>query len=207
MHLIFTRLICLVLGPLLLDVSPSVCHSAASALHTLISKGEHQTTKLAIENDILTPLAALLKQIPSQWKPHKDPGNKIDTFTATFIETISTLNVLSENSHAAVDRIHRENIVPMLVQFLDVTTYGSDVVTTVVQLLSTITEDQGETDYTDLLRKEIITKFLDVQESSFLLKTLSITILLNLNNHLLNSGIDIVLIFLRFFQSINWFHT
>ncbi|XP_057379053.1 HEAT repeat-containing protein 3-like [Daphnia carinata] len=176
-----------VLGPLLLDTSASVCHSAASALHTIVSKGGDQAVKLAIEHDILTPLTALLKRIPAQWKPHQAPGDKLDTSTATFIETVGTLSVLSESSSLAVDRMHRENVVSMLISYLDVNVYGLDVVTTVVQFLSTVTEDQGDTDYTDLLRKEAVSKFLAGKESSPLLRTLSLMILLNLNHQQLNS--------------------
>lgn len=176
-----------VLGPLLLDTSASVCHSAASALHTIVSKGGDQAIKLAIEHDILTPLTALLKRIPAQWKPHQAPGDKLDTSTATFIETVGTLNVLSECSSLAVDRMHRENVVSMLISYLDVNEYGLDVVTTVVQFLSTVTEDQGDTDYTEVLRKEVISKFLAGKESSPLLRTLSLLILLNLNHQQLNS--------------------
>ena len=84
--------------------------------------------------------------------------------------------------------MHRDNIVSMLMSYLDVNAYGLDVVTTVVQFLSTVTEDQGDTDYTETLRKEIISKFLDVKESSPLLRTLSLVILLNLNHQQLNSG-------------------
>lgn len=178
----------------MLDVSPSVCHSAASALHTIISKGGDKAIKLATEHDILTPLVALLKKIPSQWKPHASPGEKIDTSTATLIETVNTLNILSESSPLAVDRIHRENVVPMLIGYLDLTTYGLDVVTTVTHFLSTVTEDQGNTDYTDFLRKEVASKFLDVEDSNPLLKSLSLMILLNLNHHQLNSGTCILFI-------------
>lgn len=171
-----------------MDTSASVCHSAASALHTIISKGGDQAIKLAIEHDILTPLTTLLKRIPSQWKPHQAPGDKLDTSTATFIETVGTLNVLSESSTLAVDRMHRENIVSMLISYLDINTYGYDVVTTVVQFLSTVTEDQGDTDYTEVLRKEVISKLLHGKEPSPLLRTLSLMILLNLNHQQLNSG-------------------
>lgn len=177
-----------VLGPLLLDTSPSVCHSAASALHTIVSRGGDQAIKLATDHDILTPLIALLKKIPSQWKPHRAPGDKIDTSTATFIETVGTLNVLSESSTLAVDRVHRENIVSILIGYLDVTTYGLDVVSTVAQLLCTVTEDQGDTDYSERLKTEVLSKFLDVKNSNPLLKTLSLMILLNLNHQQLNSG-------------------
>lgn len=172
-----------------MDTSPTVCRSAASALHTLTSKGGDQAIKLATEHDILTPLIALLKTIPSQWKPHVDPKDKIDTATATFIETVSLLNILAESSALAVDRLHRENIVTTLIAYLDFKTYGTDVSTTVAQLLSTITEDQGDTDYAQLLKKEIMSKIIDVKETSLLLKTFSIMILLNINNQLLNQGI------------------
>ncbi len=84
--------------------------------------------------------------------------------------------------------MHREKIVSLLIGYLDVATYGLDVVSTVVQFLSTVTEDQGDTDYSELLKKEVISKFLNVKDSSPLLKTLSLMILLNLNHQQLNSG-------------------
>ena len=96
-----------VLGPLLLDTSPSVCHSASSALHSIISSGGDDVIKLATEHDILTPLVTLLKKIPSQWKPVADPGAKIDTATATFVEVVGILSFLSESSTLAVDRMHK----------------------------------------------------------------------------------------------------
>ena len=172
-----------------MDSSSTVCHSAAAALHILTLKGGDQAVKLAIEHDILTPLIALLKKIPSNWKPLQTPANKMNTSEATFIETVRALNVLAEGSSAAVDRIQRENLVEMLVGFLDVKVYGSDLVDSVAQMLATVTEDQGDAaGYADVLRKAITEKLLCETECSHLLKNLSLIILLNLNNQQINSG-------------------
>ena len=83
---------------------------------------------------------------------------------------------------AAVDRLHRENMVSFLIRYLDVSVYGSDLVSVVAQCLSTITEDQGESDYCESLRREICSHLIDGNLATPLLKTLGVGILLNLSH-------------------------
>lgn len=142
---------------------------------------------MALEDDILTPIVALLKKYDTCWKPKKEVNNKINTKKATFIEAVATLWILSDSSSTAVDRLHRESIVPFLIQYLDVSVYGSDLVSVVAQCLSTVTEDQGETDYSSFLKEKICSNLM-AQTSSSLLKTLGAGILLNLNNRAIGSG-------------------
>ena len=169
-----------------MDRSPSVCHSASSALCSLISAGGDEIIQQALHQDILTPLIALVKRIPLEWKP-KQPSDNIDTSAATFIETVRTLTVLSESSSESVDRLHQEKVVSMLIRYLDSEKYGSDLVVTVSRFLSIVTEDQGDTDYSDVLKPKIIL-LLENPESSLLLKSLAIGILLNLNHQCYNNG-------------------
>lgn len=177
----------IVLGPLLLDTSPSVCHSASSALCSLISVGGDEIIQQALHQDILTPLIALMKKVPSEWIPNQQASDHIDTSVATFIETVRTLTVLSESSSESVDRLHQEKVVSMLINYLDLTKYGSDLVATVSRFLSIVTEDQGDTDYVDVLKTKIIL-LLETPESNLLLKSLGVGILLNLNHQCYNNG-------------------
>ena len=178
------------LGPLLLDFNHSVCHSAASALHSLIQIGGDPAIKLAIDHDVLTPLLTLLQRIPSTWKPRSESGEKIDTATATFIEAVSSLSILSESSSVAVDRIHREKVISILIKFIDSKSYSVEVASAVAQLLSTVTEDQGDSDYAPVLKHEVTSKIMADDQSSLLLRALGAMILLNLNGQSFNAGIN-----------------
>ena len=175
------------MGPLLLDTSPSVCHSASSALYSLISVGGDEIIQQALHQDILTPLIALLKRVPPEWIPNQPASNKVDTSVATFTETVRTLTILSESSSESVDRLHHEKVVSMLVNYLDLKKYGTDFVVTVSRFLSIVTEDQGDTDYSDTLKPKVIL-LLETPESSLLLKSLAVGILLNLNHQCYNNG-------------------
>ena len=64
-----------------------------------------------MEDDILTPLVALIKTYPSDWKPKETTADKINTKKAIFLEAVGTLWVLCDGSSTAVDRLHRENMV------------------------------------------------------------------------------------------------
>ena len=178
------------MGPLLLDANHSVCHSAASALHSLIQIGGDTAIKLAIDHDVFSPLLTLLQKIPTTWKPRTQSGEKIDTATATFIETVNSLSLLSEGSSVAVDRIHREKVIPIIIKYIDSKSYSEEVASCVAQLLSTVTEDQGESDYAELLKKEVTLRIMSDEKSSLLLRALGAIILLNLNRQSFNSGMN-----------------
>lgn len=163
-------------------------HSASLALHRLLSVGGDQAVKLSLEDDILTSLITVLRRLPPDWKPHGLTSDKIDTKKAIFLEVVGSLWILSESSSLAVDRIHREGVPSILIKYLDINHFGTEVVTVTAQCLSTITEDQGNTDYKDDLKKQIISQLLQSECSTLLLKTLAIGILLNVNNGLMNDG-------------------
>ena len=79
---------------------------------------------------------------------------------------------------------------PWIVGYLDEKVYGPDVVAAVALFLSTVTEDQGDVDYSASLKSECLSKLLSADGGSndSLLKTLAAIILLNLNQQSFNAG-------------------
>lgn len=173
---------------MLLDISTSVCHSAASALSTIILNGGDDAVKLSTNHDILTPLITVLKKIPDEWKPRGECGDKIDTATATFLEVVGTLSLLCEASDVAVDRVHKEDVVKLMIKYLDTGKYGHDVATAAAQFLTTVTEEQGDADYLDGLKQVVSAKLSVMGEDEPLLKTLYLMILFNLNHQTFSPG-------------------
>ncbi|CAL8070193.1 unnamed protein product [Orchesella dallaii] len=138
-----------VVGPLLLDPSISVRHSAAGALRNLSSVNMEVCERM-IAADVMTPLVALIKQkyctdwVPqSKEKKSKHPY-KIDSTTEAFIETVTLLWNLCEAGETAVKIFNREKLGDVLCQFLNVGTYGVRVSVCVALCLYSASEDNPD---------------------------------------------------------------
>ncbi len=75
-----------------------------------------------------------------------------------------------------------------MISYLDEKIYGPEVVASVAQFLCTSTEDQGDVDYSSSLKAQLISKILGDEGSNACIKTLAVTILLNLNKQSVNMG-------------------
>lgn len=130
-----------VAGPLLLDNSNIVRHSIAGALRNISVCGGHAASQIMIEQDILTPLVALLKQKYQDWSPVRTNNGKLDSLTEIFIEAIHLLWNLCESSATAISIFNREDLLPLLMNSLKPEVYDIAVVVAVAQCLHAVTED------------------------------------------------------------------
>ncbi|ODN05331.1 mRNA cap guanine-N7 methyltransferase [Orchesella cincta] len=152
-----------VVGPLLLDPSISVRHSAAGALRNLSSVNMEVCERM-IAADVLTPLVALLKQkycgdwVPqSKEKKTKHPYN-IDSSTEAFVEAVTLLWNLCEVGETAVKIFNREKLGDVLCQFLNVDTYGLRVSVCSALCLYSATEDNPDAVTNHSLLEEFLMK-------------------------------------------------
>lgn len=75
-----------------------------------------------------------------------------------------------------------------MISYLDEKIYGPEVVACVAQFLCTSTEDQGDVEYSSSLKAQLISKILSDEGSNTCIKTLAVTILLNLNKQSVDMG-------------------
>lgn len=104
---------------------------------------------------------------------------------------VGILSLLCEGNDLAVDRVHKEDVIKQIIKYLDSVKYGRDVAIASAQLLTTVTEDQGNTDYSEELKNEILLK-LPLIDDEPLLKTLFLMILFNINQQLFSTGIYVL---------------
>ncbi|XP_017884636.1 HEAT repeat-containing protein 3 [Ceratina calcarata] len=127
-----------ILGPSLLDPNASVRACSASALRTVVEHGDEKAHEILMIDDVMSPICASLKQY-LDWQP-KDDKRKGDNDQA-FLQTILLLSTLCEYNEQAILHCNRENIVSLLIKFLDITVYGIEIVTVVTKYLSCLLDD------------------------------------------------------------------
>ncbi|XP_076755593.1 HEAT repeat-containing protein 3 [Xylocopa sonorina] len=130
------------IGPLLIDKNVLVRASSATALRFIADNGGTEAHASLLKDDIMTPLCTLLKQYYTDWQPKADQDKKgrADEQEA-FIQAVTLLWTLCEHNEQAVKCCNEEDLVPVLIKFFDVATYGIDIVTVVVQCLLSLSED------------------------------------------------------------------
>ncbi|KAI4490213.1 hypothetical protein M0802_010847 [Mischocyttarus mexicanus] len=174
------------IGPLLLDHSTTIRASAASTLRHIAENGKDNVIKKFIDDDIMTPLCTLFIKKYDKWTPTMDPAVKetLRDVRETFIEAITLLLILCENSKAAVIHVNETDLFLILIPYLDFTIYGIEMSIATAQFMLTLSEDNNIgteliscTDYLTILN-------LSPTDQSFcdliLLKTLIIGIMHNL---------------------------
>ncbi|XP_063238676.1 HEAT repeat-containing protein 3 [Bacillus rossius redtenbacheri] len=130
-----------VAAPLLLDASASVRHVAAGALRNL-SAGGHELCDLLVEQDVMTPLSALLQEYAVDWQPLKN-SKVTDKKADTFLQAVHLLWNLCESNGTAVKYFNDRNMLPVLARCLDTSLFGLDIVTAAAQCIQTVTEDNS----------------------------------------------------------------
>uniref|UniRef100_T1J284 SYO1-like TPR repeats domain-containing protein n=1 Tax=Strigamia maritima TaxID=126957 RepID=T1J284_STRMM len=127
------------MAPLLMDPSYVVRHSVASALRNLSTMG-HETCDAMVEQDVMTPLVALLKQHREEgWilKKTKKTEGKINTKLEILIDATH----LFENNNTAIRVFNREEILSIIIQFINREVYGDKLAVAAAQCLHTTSED------------------------------------------------------------------
>ncbi|KOX74373.1 HEAT repeat-containing protein 3 [Melipona quadrifasciata] len=131
------------IGPLLVDKNVLVRASSANALRCIAHNGKTEAYASLLKDDIMTPLCTLLNQYYKDWQPNVDHNkkNKITKEKEAFIQAVTLLWLLCEHSEFAIKCCDRDDIMPILTKFLDITTYGIEIATVTTQCLTSLTEN------------------------------------------------------------------
>ncbi|XP_043496613.1 HEAT repeat-containing protein 3 [Polistes fuscatus] len=187
------------IGLLLLDNNIIVRATVASALRHIAENGKENAITKLIDDDIMTPLTTLFIRDYKEWQPKLDSTieEKVRDEKETFIEAVTLLLVLCENNEVAVKHVNKLCL-SILLQYLNVTTYGIEMTTVVAQCILTLSEDNPIAIETLEECKQDLLNMLNLQVSDslpfydlILLKTLIIGILLNMHCLTKSNEIDV----------------
>uniref|UniRef100_A0A8C4QJA5 HEAT repeat containing 3 n=1 Tax=Eptatretus burgeri TaxID=7764 RepID=A0A8C4QJA5_EPTBU len=135
------------LAPLLLDESAGVQEAAAGALRNMSVSGGVNVCKIMVQQDVMTPLVALLRQCSTNFglteEPVKGNRGKNSTELVAF-EAIHLLWNLCECSPTAVAVFNKEYLFPLLLQSLMFHDRNIELSIAAAHCLNTVTEDNPE---------------------------------------------------------------
>ncbi|XP_045528350.1 HEAT repeat-containing protein 3 [Pieris brassicae] len=191
---IFEQSLIKIVAPLLLDPSVSVRNAAAGSLRNL-SVLQHVCEAL-MEQDVMTPLVCYFHQFTETWTPDVNSKTK-DEEIDTFIQCVNLLLNLCESSDLAVKYLTESRILDILPRYLDIATFGSDIVIAVLQCILVVVEDNNVGIKKIHLATEQNFKgflLLDSNEPQILLiKTLAAGIVINIcNGNIASLPVDVV---------------
>ncbi|XP_012263420.2 HEAT repeat-containing protein 3 [Athalia rosae] len=183
-------------GPLLVDDNNLVRAASASALRNIANNGGSEACRLLLENDIMTPLAALLQRHYASWQPKPKEKGKTDDEKETFIQAITLLWTLCENDENAIKYSNEGHLISILIKCLDITSHSLDINVIAAQCMLTLSEDNPLA-ISELKKFEgpllSLLKFTTDKESDLssvtLLKTLAAGLLMNITNTEVDSSI------------------
>uniref|UniRef100_UPI00358F0B3F HEAT repeat-containing protein 3-like isoform X1 n=2 Tax=Myxine glutinosa TaxID=7769 RepID=UPI00358F0B3F len=135
------------LAPLLLDESAGVQEAAAGALRNMSVSGGVNVCEIMVQQDVMTPLVALLRQCSTNFglteEPLKGNRGKNSTEVVAF-EAIHLLWNLCECSPLAVAVFNKECLFPLLLQCLILHDRNIELSIAAAHCLNTVTEDNPE---------------------------------------------------------------
>lgn len=174
-----------VAAPLLFDKSTAVRNAAAGALRNLSACGSHEICDLLVEQDVMTPLSALIQKYADDWQPSKKKSeDKLDEVTDTFTQAVHLLWNLCESNGTAVKYFNSGNLLPVLVKCLEVGVFGVDTAIAVAQCLHTVTEENPAAVSKLQSSSPALQKLLNLEGCDspvLLLRTLACGLILDLN--------------------------
>ncbi|KPI94899.1 HEAT repeat-containing protein 3 [Papilio xuthus] len=169
-------------APLLLDPAGSVRNAAAGSLRNL-SAVQLEVCDSLMEQDIMTPLICWFDKHAENWTPDNNSKTKMEDVD-TFIQCINLLLNLCESSELAVKYLGQSRVLSILLpRYLDIATFGCDIVSSVLQCLFVVVEDNP-----DVMEKIKLTCEKQLQElmsiedtdpSILLIRTLSAGVIIN----------------------------
>ncbi|XP_065357073.1 HEAT repeat-containing protein 3 [Calliphora vicina] len=131
-------------APLLCEKETSVRNAAAGALRNLSVNGI-EVCDFLVEQDILTPLLALLQEyvLDSEWKPTFDAAmcDQMDLRSDVFLQAINLLWNLCESTSIAVETFNQTQLMEGFIRCLDYNVFGLDISISVAQCLLVVTEN------------------------------------------------------------------
>lgn len=125
-----------IIGPLLMDCNAAIRANTANTLRDIAENGGEDAYTDLIKDDIMTPLTALLKQYHSDWESKKAGDER-----ETFVQAVDLLRILCENNETALKCVNEEDLASLLTKFLDINTYGMEIVTIITQCLVCLSDE------------------------------------------------------------------
>lgn len=116
-------------APLLMDANKNIRNAVAGALRTL-SEGGLDVCVGLVEQDILTPLLALLNEYAcaGDWTPVIDRSvahvEQLDHMSDTFLQAVHLVLNLCERDVLALDHFNQTNILQSFIRYLDYKAFG-----------------------------------------------------------------------------------
>lgn len=175
-----------VVAPLIVDRSPIVQLSAVIALRTMSDWRDPSVCHGMIDQDLMTPLVALLKKCSFGWRPENPVPGKADSVKEVFVEAVHLLWNLCESGNRAIRIFNKEQLLPCLMPFLEFAVYGQDVTIAVAYCLHTVSEDNAEVEANlcETSNAEVIERLASMPSTDAglgLIRVLAAGILLNMN--------------------------
>ncbi|XP_036147507.1 HEAT repeat-containing protein 3 isoform X2 [Monomorium pharaonis] len=181
-----------IIGPLLIHHNAAIRANTAYTLREIAENGREEVCNDLIKDDIITPLAALLRQYYLDWKPKEVGDEKV-----TFIRAVSLLWILCANNERAIKRANEEDLVLFLIKFLDVNIYGIEIVTIVTRSMICLSDENDAAINKIKQSESVLFSLLDLKadgEAAFKvlsLKTCVADILINISNYTDNNQMHI----------------
>lgn len=142
-----------IVGPFLaVQNNPSLRLATVGALRNLSTCGVEVCDAL-FEQDLMTPLLALLSEYRDDWRPVTSTAAAgaatakptIDPRADAFLSAVHLLSNICESCSDALETFNNSHLLPIVVRCLDHETYGLEVSVAVAQLLLIVSEDNSST--------------------------------------------------------------
>ncbi|CAH0727325.1 unnamed protein product, partial [Brenthis ino] len=129
-----------IVGPLLIDQAAPVRNAAAGSLRN-VSAIHSDLCDILMEHDIMTPLICYFHQY-TEFRTPDPSSNTTDEDIDTFIQCTNLLLNICESSGLAVKYLGNSKVLDSIFpRYLDLPTFGPDVVTAVLQCLFVVLEE------------------------------------------------------------------
>ncbi|XP_046962167.1 HEAT repeat-containing protein 3 [Vanessa cardui] len=128
-----------IVAPLLFDQASSIRNAAAGSLRNM-STVSLDMCDLLMEHDVMTPLICYFHEYAETWSPDVNSKTK-DEDTDTMIQCTNLLLNLCESSGLAVNYVGNSRLLDIFPRYLDISTFGKEIVIDILQCLFVIVED------------------------------------------------------------------
>jgi len=161
-------------GPLLQDSDQLVVQAAAGCLHNLSCEGVEVVEQL-VEQDIITPLASLMELF-------RGLGNNVveERRMRTLVDSLGLMWNIMEQSQTATDIFNRQNMIDIVLQFLDTNKFPSTLVIASLSLLATACDNNTPAQLKMVPHSRILSSLLESEVTSHHIKVTTGVVLLNM---------------------------
>ncbi|KAI5716703.1 hypothetical protein M8J76_010870 [Diaphorina citri] len=153
--------ICKIVGPLLLDSDIQVCLNAAGAIRNLTSCGEEEVLEALVEQDVLTPVLTLLRNLSQTLQKPESLDTSMEVDGAKIkkgakaesveweekielaCQVVNTLWNLCESCATVLKYVNNEEVMSVFIRFLDVNKYDISLAIVSAQFIHMLSEDNN----------------------------------------------------------------